>query len=57
MSDAFNNKKQYLKWLNGELSDDEIEVLKKSDDFNVVEKLLPKQDLGLYPSLKKTIEI
>ncbi len=54
MSNNSNNENLYLKWLNGELSDKELDAIKEDEDFNVVEKIVNETASWSLPETKRT---
>ncbi|MEP1486875.1 MAG: FecR family protein [Algibacter sp.] len=56
MSNNSSNENLYLKWLNGELSDKELDAIKKDEDFNVVEKIISETASWSLPETKKTYQ-
>ena len=56
MSNQSTNKDLYTKWLNNELSDTELEVLKATGDLAVMEKIMSVSDSWSLPKPKKSYQ-
>lgn len=54
MSDQSKNENLYLKWLDNTLSDKELDVLKKSEDFTVFDQIINETDSWSLPEPKNS---
>lgn len=56
MSNQLNNEHLYTKWLNNELSDTELDLLKKSGDLAILEKIINETDSWTLPAPKNSYD-